>query len=63
MINDFVKELKTALEKRRANHVASLISSPNERLAGRIAGIDEALSALDSIRRDFLAKSDDEDQE
>ena len=63
MINDFVIQLKKRLEKRRQNHVGNLISKPNDRLAGQIAGIDEALGDLESIRQDFLAKSDDEDHE
>jgi hypothetical protein len=62
IVSDFAREVRTYLEKRRASHVASLISEPEQRLAGRIVGIDEALSALESIKKTFLTKSDrDED--
>lgn len=43
--------------------MTKLVKAPNDRMAGHIEGLDDAIRALDSIKRDFLTKSDEDDSE
>lgn len=60
LVADFARELRSHLESRRVNHVKNLISKPNDRLAGQIAELDACLNALEDIKRNFLAKDEDD---
>jgi hypothetical protein len=62
LVTDFARELSKALRERKDSYMTKLVKAPNDRMAGHIEGIDDAIKLLESLKRDFLAK-DDEDAE
>lgn len=63
MVTDFARELSKALRERKDSYMTKLVKAPNDRMAGHIEGIDDAMKLLDSLKRDFLTKSDEDDAE
>jgi hypothetical protein len=62
IVSDFANQFKKELATRRESCLQKLVSAPTDRMAGKIDGIDDALRMLETVKRDFLAKSDrDED--
>lgn len=63
MVTDFARELSKALRERKDSYMTKLVKAPNDRMAGHIEGIDDAMKLLESLKRDFLTKSDEDDAE
>jgi hypothetical protein len=63
LIQDFARELSEALRARKDSYMTKLVKAPTDRVAGHIEGLDDAIRALESIKRDFLTKSDEDDAE
>lgn len=62
MVTDFARELSSALKERKDSYMTKLVKAPNDRMAGHIEGIDDAIKLLESIKRDFLTKDEDDSE-
>jgi hypothetical protein len=62
LVSDFARELSTALKERKDSYMTKLVKAPNDRMAGHIEGIDDAIKLLESLKRDFLTKDEDDSE-